>query len=467
MRLNSTGKNPCGPLAGIQDRDRRPCEGSSKASATQPVVSARTASRRLFLGWARSGAQPRDADVRSSRSHLPYTLCAMPEPGSALVAHGCVMIFGSSRQYVKLLYTSHVAWRSTPMGIDRSNLSRRTILFFFVLLIAPGGANSATIEDYARELAHKIAASFPAGGHLSFEVRNISSLGADDVSMIERTLTDELHDQAVPSPQTSTDVANVRVTLSENIKSLVWAAEIDHDGSAQILLLAVPRSSSNRILSSAMPITLQSEKFWEGSQRILDAIPAKAANGDPLLMLLVPDGIQIRNVGSDNVSIVPIPIDPRTSREPTGRLEQTDNGILFKSLSQVCRIDIYANALVACSRTDGPSPGRVFENIQLGVPGPMHIERGSQVIAVVSSCGAERLFLTTGTGDYTQPDTIEAFESTVVNGVFVEKRLSDFLHLPGPVMALQFGGATPRAIVRNLKTGNYEAYRISITCAGQ
>lgn len=466
MRLNSAGKNPCGPLAGIRDRDRRPCEGSSEASATQSVVSARTASRGLFPVRARRGAQTRGADVRSC-SNLPYTLCAMPEYGPALVAQGCAMIFGSSRQYVNVLYALHAAWRSTPMGIDRSNLSRRTILFFFTLLIVPGSASSATIEDYARELAHKVAASFPAGGQLSLEVRNLSSLGANDVSVIERTLTNELHDQAAPSPQNGTDAVNVRVTLSESIKSFVWAAETDHDGRAQILLLAVPRSSSDRIVSGVMPITLRSEKFWEGSQRILDAIPIKAANGDPLMMLLVPDGIQIRSVGNDNVSIIPIPIDPRASRDPAGGLEQADNGVFFKSLSQACRIDISADALVACSRTDGPAPGRVFEKLEFGVPGPTHVERGSQVIPVQSSCGAERMYLTAGTGDYTQSDTIEAFESTAVNGVFVEKRLSDFLHLPGPVMALQFDEARPRAIVRNLQTGNYEAYHISITCAGQ
>jgi hypothetical protein len=43
--LSSTGQNPCGPLAGNRDRDRRPCEGFSGASATRPVASARTASR--------------------------------------------------------------------------------------------------------------------------------------------------------------------------------------------------------------------------------------------------------------------------------------------------------------------------------------------------------------------------------------------------------------------------------------
>jgi hypothetical protein len=45
VKLSSTGQNPCGPLAEIRDRDRRPCEGFFGTSAARPVASARTASR--------------------------------------------------------------------------------------------------------------------------------------------------------------------------------------------------------------------------------------------------------------------------------------------------------------------------------------------------------------------------------------------------------------------------------------
>jgi hypothetical protein len=457
MRLNSTGKNPCGPLAGIRDRDCRPCEGSSKANATQPVVSARTASR-----------YDRDADVRSSRSNLPYTLCAMPEHGPALLAHGCAMIFGSSRQYVKLLYTSQVAWRSTPMGIDRTNLSCRTILFFFALLVAPKVAVSATLEDSARELARKVAAALPAHDRVSIEIRNISSLAADEAVVIEQTFTNELQNQSVRAPLDGATVVNVRVTLSENIKNFLWLAEVSQGDAPQVVLLAVPRSSEDRIVSSAMPMTLRSEKFWEGSQHILDAILAKASNGDSLLILLTPEGVQIRKIGSDNVSIVPFPVNLSVTRDPVGRLEQADNEITFKFAPQVCRIDTEARALIECHPTDSPPPGRSFEKIiELAVPGPKHVERGSQVAAVQSSCSAGEIYLAAGMGDYTESDAIDLFESIVVNGIIVDKRLSDFLRFPGPVIALQFAGATPRAIVRNLQTGNYEAYSISITCAGQ
>jgi hypothetical protein len=39
-RLSYTGQNPCGPLAGNRDRDRRPCEGTSDTSAARPVANA-------------------------------------------------------------------------------------------------------------------------------------------------------------------------------------------------------------------------------------------------------------------------------------------------------------------------------------------------------------------------------------------------------------------------------------------
>ena len=167
MRLNSTGKNPCGQLAGIRDRDRRPCEGFSKAGVTQPVVSARAASRLC-----------RGADVRSAWSiNRTDTLCAMHWRGSAFLPCGCAMISCSVGKRVALVFVPRMAGRSTPMtGTDRSNLSYRTILIFFVLLGAPMAAPCSTLDDSAKELAGKIAAAVPVGENTSIVMRNISSL---------------------------------------------------------------------------------------------------------------------------------------------------------------------------------------------------------------------------------------------------------------------------------------------------
>jgi hypothetical protein len=394
----------------------------------------------------------------------------MPWCGSAFLPDGCAMISASVAKRVEIVFVPRTAGRSTPMtGIDRSNLSYRTILILFVLLGAPMAARSDTLENSARELARKIAVALPARDGVSIEVRNISSLAPDEVAVVEQTLKGELQNQSVRAPGNGTDVVNVRITLSESIKSFLWAAEISHGDTPQVVLLAVPRSSENRIVSSAMPMTLRSEKFWEGSQRILDATIANASNGESLLLLLTQDKLLIRKIGSEVISIVEIPPGEFRMRDPGGAITQTENGITVTSMPRVCSVDLDGRMLIGCHKImEAPSPGRVYENLKLlAMPGPMHVERGSQITAVQSGCRrGGQLYLAAGTRDYTEPDAIQLFESTVVHGIIVERRLSDLLPFAGPVIALQAAGATPRAIVHNLQTGNYEAYRISITCGG-
>jgi hypothetical protein len=457
MRLSSTGKNPCGTLAGIWDRDRRPYEGSFQTSATQPVVSARAASR-LY----------RDADVRSALAiYLPDTFCAMPKHGPAFVTDGCAMISRSVGQRVESFLSPRAAERTTPMmGTDRSSLSYRTLLILFVLLGTPMAARSDTLEDSARELARKVTAALRTRDGVSIEVRNISSLAPGEVSVVEQTLKGELQDQGAHAPVSSTDVVNVRVTLSESIKGYVWAAEISQGDASQIVLLDVPRSSGNRNVPNAMPMTLHSEKFWEGSQPILDAAITTVSNGDILLLLLTQDALQIRTVGSDVVSSVQIPPAEVVLRDPIGFLTLTESGITVTSVPQICSVDIVGRKLIECHPTEGPVRGREYEKLELVLPGPIQVEKGSQIAAIQSSCRGGQLYIAAGTRDYTEPDTIQLFESSVVNGTIAERRLSDLLHFAGPVLTLQFAEATPRAIVHNLQTGNYEAYRISISCGG-
>jgi hypothetical protein len=461
MRLSSTGKNPCGPLAGIRDRDRRPCEGSSQASATQPVVSARAASR-----------QSRDADVRSGWSTFCLdTLCAIRERGPAFIPNGCAMISRSVGQRVESFLSRRAAERTTPMtGIDRTNLSYRTILILFLLLGAPMAARSAALEDSARELGRKIAEALPAGAEIFYETRNLSSLMPEELARIDQALQGELQSRGIRASANSGGTSRVVVTLSENLKSFVWTAEIHQGDASRVVLVAVTRSLADRIVSDSMPVTLHSEKFWEGSERVVDATIANASNGDPLLLLLTQDGLQIRKVGSDAISIVQIPLGEFRTRDPHGAITQTENGITVTSVPRVCSVDLDGRVLIECHKIiEGPPGGRVFENLSLrllAMPGPMRVERGSQVTAIQSSCWGGQLYLAAGTGDYTEPDTIQLFESTDVHGIIVERWLSDLLHFSGPVIDLQSAGASPRAIVHNLLTGNYEAHRISITCGG-
>jgi hypothetical protein len=87
---------------------------------------------------------------------------------------------------------------------------------------------------------------------------------------------------------------------------------------------------------------------------------------------------------------------------------------------------------------------------------------GNDLAAVKSSCGAQTQLLVTGTGDGDAADVARAFEIADREPVEV----SAPVELAGPVTALwtSSDARSATAVVRNLKTGNYDAIELAITC---
>ena len=77
-------------------------------------------------------------------------------------------------------------------------------------------------------------------------------------------------------------------------------------------------------------------------------------------------------------------------------------------------------------------------------------------------CNGGRVALATGAGDWTQPDSLQAYE--LRDGAMVES--GDPLAFAGPVLALWPSNdlKAARVVWRNLQTGEYEASFISVTC---
>jgi hypothetical protein len=87
---------------------------------------------------------------------------------------------------------------------------------------------------------------------------------------------------------------------------------------------------------------------------------------------------------------------------------------------------------------------------------------GDGVISLETNCGQKWQLLATHSGDWTEPDSIQAYEIVDRQPVAV----SSAVDFPGPVTAL-WEGDTPaqaHAVVRNLSSGMYEAYVLSLTC---
>ena len=87
---------------------------------------------------------------------------------------------------------------------------------------------------------------------------------------------------------------------------------------------------------------------------------------------------------------------------------------------------------------------------------------GSDIAGMATNCGHGWQLLVTGAGDWTVPDTIQAFEFPDLQRVAV----SSTVNFPGPVTALWSTGdpSTAIAVSRNMKTGMYEAYSLTLSC---
>ena len=392
--------------------------------------------------------------------------CAKLPQRSRALPVACAMISSRLGRRAEFYFAFREARRSTPMmAADRSTLSFRAILFLVVSLGLPTLARPGTLEDSAKELAEKIAAALPAQENVSCEIRNLSSLQPGEVARIEQSLKAELQERGVRLTSSGAGITVV-VTLSENFKNLVWTGEIHKGDASQVVLIAADRSSENRAFSKAMPVTIRSEKFWEGPEQILDAGEISNGAGKSWLVLLLPDGLRIQDKQTGSASTLEITSVQRSSRDPWGNLnfDPVGNTIAFFLSPRVCSVNLEAPDLSGCPPADGsaggPLPGRFPMMFDLSPPGPPPPGKGT-VIEMKTICGGASQFLATGARDYTQTDSLQVFQTESSGAVAVSAEL-DF---PGPITALHAVSDAPRAVVRNLATGNYEAYRLFFSCA--
>src|SRR5882672_2857923 len=216
------------------------------------------------------------------------THCARPRQRTKDLSKGCAIISDSLGRRAKYIFVFREARRNTPMmAANRLSLSSRAILFLLVLIGTPSAARSSILEDSAKELARKIAAALPAQENVSCEIRNISSLQPDEVAEIEKAFKTELQDRGVRLSSSSGGAIRVAITLSENFRDFVWTGEIHKADTSQVILIAAERPSENRAFSSAMSMTIHSEKFWKGPEHILDASEVVGIGGKPWIALLL------------------------------------------------------------------------------------------------------------------------------------------------------------------------------------
>jgi hypothetical protein len=156
-------------------------------------------------------------------------------------------------------------------------------------------------------------------------------------------------------------VATIAITLSENVASYVWVAQI-RQGAAEssVVMVSLPRSGRASAVHDSMPIALRKTMLWSQSDPILD-VAILEENGTPS---------RIAVLSAENVSfyrmqggrwqaeqVLPISHAKPWPLDLRGRLALAKDHLLDAYLpGAICRTSVSGALAMTCRESDDPWP---------------------------------------------------------------------------------------------------------------
>lgn len=375
----------------------------------------------------------------------------------------------------------------------------------FALLLAPISSRADSLEDAARALARK-AASILHGASVTCEVRNLSSLRGREFSDLSAAFQEELQQRG--AKVLPADAAgSVVLTVTENVSSYLGIVQIRRKENSETVMEPLGPIEGAPITEHLYSLVLHKEFLFVQDSPIVDVVLDRDGKGAFALGL---QGIAYYKrqgelwvpTGTDR-----LPVRRLSVREPRGFLYfGIDAGAAYLP-GEMCRYSAVDGKGWSCEKyteqmpvrsvsphaVAGKKTGPWTSAAQFGteeatgivVTGQDGLARlyedgpdavavfpswGSEIASIHSGCGSGWQLLVTGKGDWTRADTIQAVE--------IQERQAQSVSPPieftGAVIALHSpemrtaveasANANAIAVVRNLQTGRYEVYRLSITC---
>jgi hypothetical protein len=391
--------------------------------------------------------------------------------------------------------------------------------FTALLLLLPASAAAAQdLGGAARELARKTAAFAGRSDTVSVECRNVSS--QRPVSLAElRGAFETALSQAGLRAIDSGGAVEVRLTLSQDQSQHLLVEEARKGDERQVWIASwKPPPAANHLSAS---VALDKKRVWEQDEQILDI-----AFTDAAMLVLAPSKVTAyTRAGGSTAPWEPGQSAPLTPSQPwprdlRGHLRVSGanfqaflpgmvcNGAVDSVSAMQCRAAdepwllesgsrgiLLANFAAARNYFDGrvvtqaglrktvapfysavsvEDQGRAFWLLAM-LDGRTQIVDasfeaagaiagwGSDLAGVDARCGAGSQVMATRAADPGEPDAVQVF--TVANRAAVP--LAAPVTFSGPVTALWPAGATSvLAVERDLTTGKYAAYILTVVCGG-
>ena len=136
-------------------------------------------------------------------------------------------------------------------------------------LTASAAAAPSQWDQPAAALAEQIAGILgPGQAHLT--IRNLSTIPTDEIPAIRRLLEEDLKTRGVTTSEAET--ANVlRVTLSENVRELLWVAEIVEGNETRVAMVEVELGAAH-LTQSGGGVSLRRQSLFVSRHQVLNVL---------------------------------------------------------------------------------------------------------------------------------------------------------------------------------------------------
>ena len=347
-------------------------------------------------------------------------------------------------------------------------------------LLLDGLCGAQTLDEAVRSLAKKVTARLPAGEVARVAtVRNLSSLGNAEATRARAVFARALR-QPNARPGKPVDVA---FTISHNAAGLLLVAEIERGDDRQVEMVEYRAPAA---AMHSLHAVLEKRLIREQDGVMLDVAMA----GDSMLVLEPTEVVVYARRASGWERTETNPLDGAVAvRDPRGRLEVNGDeftaflpglvchGVHCESGGKDIRFTAARNTMQledwppVFSLAQVEERGRPFY-LTAELDGRTHMydaarrpvgaldSWGDDFAAIANGCGTGPVILASSASARDAADSVAAFN-------LVDRKpmqIGDPAEFEGPVTALWSSASGALAIARDLATGHYAAYTLTLNC---
>jgi len=330
-------------------------------------------------------------------------------------------------------------------AIYRSRSSLLFLILFLLCFAVPlhaSPADSNSLADAVRQLADRIAAIPNLHAPFRLEFHADANLAAD--STWQDTLRQELEKHRV----TITDEPSappLKIGAVETPTQVVLTASARVGDRDDVRIITFARAALSVPALAVAPIRIARQLIYESSDRILDASAFGSAAEAGLAVLLDRNAelfaLRLDASGSVKQTVSLAAANLRATRDPRGELIDKGATAEVLLLGKICEFTWAAGEEPKCR--------------------PKKVEARTAVV-LTSPCDTSNWKLEAKGEDWSSPDLLQIAPDSAARA----GSAALFNEFPGPILSIngELDPGSALIVARNLRTGNYEVYKITLLC---